>query len=54
MPTDKLKEDDPMQSKRFLKAAREAEADETNEAADRNFKKVVKPPRPRSGQEKPK
>lgn len=32
---------DPAQSKRFIDAAREAEADETEEGADRAFKKVV-------------
>ena len=37
----KVKPDDPAQSKRFLEAAREAEADETKEGADRAFKKVV-------------
>lgn len=35
------KPDDPEQSKRFIDAAREAEADETEEGADRAFKKVV-------------
>jgi hypothetical protein len=43
--------DDRAQSKRFLEAAREAEADETEEGADRAFKKIAssKPlvPRPR-------
>jgi hypothetical protein len=33
--------DDREQSKRFLKAARAAGADETKEAADRAFKKVI-------------
>lgn len=36
------KPDDPAQSKRFIDAARKAEADETREGADRAFKKVVK------------
>jgi hypothetical protein len=41
------KPDDPAQYKRFIEAARKAEADETKEAADRAFKKVViKPPKP--------
>ena len=44
------KPDDPEQSKRFIDAAREAEADETEEGADRAFKRVAranrKPPRP--------
>jgi hypothetical protein len=37
------KPDDPEQSKRFIDAAREAEADETEEGAIRAFKKVVRP-----------
>lgn len=36
------KPDDPEQSKRFIDAAKEAEADETETGADRAFKKVVK------------
>ena len=40
-PAHKL--DDPAQYKRFLEAAREAEADETEEGADKAFKKVVSP-----------
>jgi len=35
------KPDDPAQYKRFLEASREAEADETEEGADRAFKKVT-------------
>jgi hypothetical protein len=35
------KPDDPEQSKRFIDAAREAEADETEEGADKAFKKVT-------------
>lgn len=35
------KPDDPEQSKRFIDAAREAGADESEEAADRVFKKVA-------------
>jgi hypothetical protein len=35
--------DDPEQSKRFLEAAKEAGADETEKGADRAFKSVVKP-----------
>jgi hypothetical protein len=44
------KPDDPAQFKRFLEAARKAEADETEEGADRAFKKVIssKPSVPRS------
>lgn len=41
-------EDDPEQSKRFIDAAREAEADETESGADRAFKKVIAPSRQRS------
>lgn len=37
----KPKPDDPEQYKRFLEAARKAEADETEDGADRAFKKVV-------------
>jgi hypothetical protein len=35
------KSDDPAQSKRFIEAARQAEADETREGADIAFKKVA-------------
>jgi hypothetical protein len=44
------KPDNPAQYKRFLEAAREAEADETKEGADQAFKKIVSkkpPPNPR-------
>jgi len=37
----KPKPDDPEQYKRFLEAAQEAEADETEEGANRAFKKIV-------------
>lgn len=37
----KPKADDEAQSKRFIDAAKLAEADETKEGADRAFKKVV-------------
>ena len=37
------KQDDPEQSKRFIDTAREREADETEERADKAFKKVVPP-----------
>lgn len=40
------KPDDPEQSKRFIDAAREAEADETEAGADCAFKKAVKPGTP--------
>lgn len=36
-----IKSDDPSQSKRFIEAARKAEADETKDGADKAFKKVV-------------
>lgn len=46
------KPDDPEQSKRFIDAAREAEADETKEGAERAFNKVVpRPPRSASSKE---
>jgi hypothetical protein len=35
-------QDDPVQSKRFIDAAREAEADETEKGADKAFRKVTK------------
>jgi len=35
------KPDDPAQYKRFIEAARKAEADETKEGADRAFKSVA-------------
>lgn len=37
----KHKPDDEAQSKRFIEKAREIEADETEEGAERAFKKVV-------------
>jgi hypothetical protein len=47
MPKDR-KQDDPEQSKRFIDTAREREADETEEGADKVFKKIAsskkKPP----------
>ncbi len=39
------KPDDPKQSKRFIDKAREIEADESEEGAERAFKKVVAPKR---------
>ena len=41
------KPDDSAQYKRFLEAARQAEADETKEGADRAFKSVVSSTKPR-------
>jgi hypothetical protein len=43
MPDKKIKQDDPDQSKRFLEAAKEAGADETEKGAKKAFKAVVKP-----------
>ena len=37
------KPDDPAQYKRFLEAARKAKAEETEEAADKAFKKIATP-----------
>lgn len=37
----KPKPDDPKQYKRFLEAAREAQADETEKGADRAFRRVA-------------
>lgn len=38
-----LKPDDPAQYERFVEAAHQAEADKTEEGADRAFKRVAKP-----------
>jgi hypothetical protein len=40
------KSDDPKQSKRFIDTAHEAEADETEEGADKAFNKIVSPKAP--------
>jgi hypothetical protein len=40
-PKPERKPDDPAQYKRFVEAARKAEADETEKGADRAFKKVA-------------
>jgi len=40
-PKPKPKQDDPEQSERFIKAAKDAEADETKEGAERAFQKVT-------------
>jgi hypothetical protein len=42
-----VKQDDPEQYKRFLEAAKEAEADETAKGADKAFRGVVKPRKPK-------
>lgn len=47
------KQDNPAQSKRFIDAAREAEADETEEAADRSFKQVVLPTSRKNSEKNP-
>lgn len=43
----KPKPDDPKQYARFLEAARDAQADETEEGANKAFRKVAKPQPPR-------
>jgi len=50
MKKPKATPDDPAQYKRFLEAARKAEADETEEGADRAFKTVAsrKPAQPKA------
>ena len=45
MKNDDKKPDNPEQSKRFIDTAREREADETEEGADRAFKKAVQSPK---------
>jgi len=45
----KPKRDDPEQSERFIKAAREIGADETEKGADKAFKKVATPQSPKKG-----
>lgn len=44
MTDNKRKPDDPEQSKRFIDTAREREADETEEGADKAFKKAMSKP----------
>jgi len=41
------KPNDADQSKRFIEAAKKAEADETEEGADRAFRKVARPQAPK-------
>ena len=43
------KPDDPTQYERFLEAAREAQADETEKGADKAFKKVTSKPSKQRG-----
>jgi hypothetical protein len=45
MKKNKTARNNPEQSKRFMEAAREAEAAETREGADRAFKKAVRQPK---------
>ena len=52
MTRDKHKPDDPEQSKRFIEAARDAESDESEEGANRTFKKIVPSPASRSNAKK--
>jgi len=51
-PKLKTKPDDPEQSKRFIDMAREVGADESKDALERAFEKVVRPkqvnPRPKA------
>ena len=44
---DKPAQDDPEQYQRFLEAAKAAEADETAKGADKAFRSVVKPRKPK-------
>lgn len=37
------KSDDPKQSERFIESAKKAQADESEEGAERAFKKIVAP-----------
>lgn len=46
-PPSERKTSDPQQLKRFKAMAREVEADESEGAMDRAFKKVVRPPGPK-------
>jgi hypothetical protein len=50
----KSKPDDPELSKRFLEAAREAGADETEKGAERVFKSVVRSSKGLSARKNPK
>jgi len=46
MPKTKAKPDDTDQKKRFIEKARELGADESEEAFERAFKKIVPPKKP--------
>jgi hypothetical protein len=45
----KPKPDDPAQYKRFLETAEKAQADKTEEGADRAFKRIVSKPKDHKG-----
>lgn len=47
------KPDDPKQYERFVAAAREAEADETEQGADKAFKRVTQRPSPKAIKSRP-
>jgi len=51
-PKPKTKPDDPAESKRFIDMAREVDADESPDALDRAFKKVV-PTKPAASRSRP-
>jgi len=44
----KPKPDDPAQSERFIETAKAVEAAETREGAERAFKSIVKPKKPKA------
>lgn len=52
MPAKKPKLDEKPQSERFIEAAREAEADETEEGFERAFERVIAPRNPQREHEK--
>lgn len=52
-PKQGRKPDNPEQSKRFVQAAREAEADESKESADKAFKKLTSKPPTKAARERP-
>jgi hypothetical protein len=45
---EKPKQDDPEQSKRFIEAAKKAQADESEEGAEKAFKKIARPQKPKA------
>ena len=52
MPAKKNPMTDAERSRRFIETARELEADETGEAFERAFKKIVPPKKPKSDAKK--